>query len=219
MSNDTFLTYNFFRIMNEANQLRLRQSANALIQAIGTSEDKASIVSPFLDNLLVQVQNQISAPPAMLYPQLALNTIQQQSGLQLTNERLRIAYRLAGFNPKDNYVTQEITRRFGANLKQGELVNIAQVIADQASIKLDRDAKRRKNVLFKWFEENWTQITPYLDYIVLEDNNNNNNSNNAFNEDEKNDENSHDDSNESNSDMTENDNQNESNQNVGNVSQ
>jgi hypothetical protein len=37
-------------------------------------------------------------------------------------------------------------------------------------MKLDHDAKRRKTVLIKWFEENWTAIAPFLDYIVLEGN-------------------------------------------------
>lgn len=137
------------------------------------SEDRAKIVSPFLDNLLGQIQSRLqttAAPGNLIMPsQVSLQAMQRATGIHLNNELLRIAVRLQGFNPKDNFVTKEITRRFGANLKQGELINIAQVIADTAQIKLDRDAKRRKNVLLKWFEEHWAQITPYLDYIVLED--------------------------------------------------
>jgi hypothetical protein len=36
-------------------------------------------------------------------------------------------------------------------------------------VHLDRDAKRRKSVLLKWFEENWNAIYPFLDYVVLEE--------------------------------------------------
>ncbi|EAX97547.1 hypothetical protein TVAG_006780 [Trichomonas vaginalis G3] len=87
----------------------------------------------------------------------------------VTKEKERIAERLGSFNPKDNAVWHEITQRFGANIKQPELLSIANVLAQNASIKLDRDAKRRKSVLIKWFEENWNAIQPYLAYVVLED--------------------------------------------------
>ena len=86
-----------------------------------------------------------------------------------TKEKERIASRLSGFNPKDNIVWHEITQRFGASIKQPELLSIATVLAQNANVKLDRDAKRRKSVLIKWFEENWAAIHPFLDYVVLED--------------------------------------------------
>ena len=93
----------------------------------------------------------------------------QQPEAAGTKEKERIAERLAGFNPKDNSVWHEITQRFGASIKQPELLSIANVLAQNANIKLDRDAKRRKSVLIKWFEENWASIRPFLDYVVLED--------------------------------------------------
>jgi hypothetical protein len=100
----------------------------------------------------------------------------QSDGLPLVLQRVqdanpgkkRIASRLDGFNPKDTPAWREITRRFGASIKQPELVSIASVLAQSTNIKLDRDAKRRKAVLIKWFEENWTTIEPFLDYVVLE---------------------------------------------------
>lgn len=157
--------------MNEANQLRLRQSANNLIQAIGPTEERVKMVAPFLDTLLGQIQSRLqpTAPSMMIPSPVSLQAMQRATGVHLNNELFRIAVRLAGFNAKESPVAKEITRRFGANIKQGELINIAQVIADTASIKLDRDAKRRKNVLLKWFDEHWSEITPYLDYIVLEE--------------------------------------------------
>ena len=87
----------------------------------------------------------------------------------ITKEKERIANRLNNFNPKDTPVWREITQRFGSSIKQPELLSIATVLAQNAHIKLDRDAKRRKAVLIKWFEENWAAIYPYLDYVVLED--------------------------------------------------
>ena len=87
----------------------------------------------------------------------------------VTKEKERIASRLGNFNPKDNIVWREITQRFGASIKQPELLSIATVLAQNANVKLDRDAKRRKSVLIKWFEENWVAIHPFLDYVVLEE--------------------------------------------------
>lgn len=84
-------------------------------------------------------------------------------------EKDRIHSRLDGFNPKDNEVWKVITSKFGPNIKQPELLSIASVCAQNANLKLDRDAKRRKSVLIKWFYENWAAISPYLDFVVLED--------------------------------------------------
>jgi hypothetical protein len=95
---------------------------------------------------------------------LAPGPAQEGSG-----EKERISGRLGDFNAKDSSAWKEITRRFGKNLKQPELLSMANVVASNAGIKLDRDARRRKTVLLKWFEENWTVIQPYLDYVVFED--------------------------------------------------
>ena len=88
---------------------------------------------------------------------------------EANNEKKRISERLNGFNPRDNNAWKEISRRFGSNIKHPELLSIANVLASSANVRLDRDAKRRKTVLIKWFQENWAAISPFLDYVVLED--------------------------------------------------
>jgi hypothetical protein len=93
----------------------------------------------------------------------------QSLAFDTNKEKERIASRLSGFNAKDNGVWKVITQRFGSSIKQPELLSMAQVLAAHASIRLDRDAKRRKSVLVKWFQENWAAIEPYLPYVVLED--------------------------------------------------
>lgn len=151
-------------MITEKNRERLREAATSLIQAVEKDEKKATAIQKYVDLISQQVVQ-------MLYQQ------QQQVNVMMFmqpqkseyNEKVRVAIRLSGFNPKDNYVINEINKRFGPNIKHGELVAIAQAIAEKAQIKLDRDAKRRKNVLLKWFHENWDTISPFLDYIVLED--------------------------------------------------
>jgi hypothetical protein len=102
---------------------------------------------------------------------LDLNQFLAASGIvqEGSREKERISERLGDFNAKDSPVWQEITRRFGKNLKQPDLLSMESVLAGNANIKLDRDAKRRKAVLLKWFDENWAVIEPYLDYVVFED--------------------------------------------------
>jgi hypothetical protein len=53
-------------------------------------------------------------------------------------------------------------------LKQEELVSIAELVAQRLRIKLDRDARRRKTVMIKWFDENWLFILPVLRFVVLD---------------------------------------------------
>ena len=105
-------------------------------------------------------------------PEYTQNQIPDMGSFQShenSREKDRISERMAGFNPKDNDVWRRITAKFGPNIKQPELLSIANVLAQNCNVKLDRDAKRRKSVLIKWFEENWVTISPYLDYVVLED--------------------------------------------------
>lgn len=84
-------------------------------------------------------------------------------------EKDRIKGRLTGFDTKNNIAWHEITTRFGNNVKQQELLSIANILSQNAGIKLDRDAKRRKSVLIKWFNENWNYLAPFLQFVVLED--------------------------------------------------
>ena len=155
------------------NQTRLRDAANRLLQSVGSDESLINLVKPQVENLIVQVQSFLTSStsqpgqfPTGLPIQPAMLQQQTKNGC---DEKQRIAMRMTGFDIKENHVWDEIAKRFGANIKRGELTNIAKVIADAAEIKLDRDAKRRKSVLLKWFDEHWDKIYPLLDYIVLSD--------------------------------------------------
>ena len=109
---------------------------------------------------------------------IALEIIPSKSDLipikpQNGKEKFRIQNRLRDFNPRENQAWKEITSRFGTSLKQPELLSIAQVLSQNANVKLDRDAKRRKCVLIKWFSENWSKLQPFLGYVILENSSDN----------------------------------------------
>lgn len=120
-------------------------------------------------NTKEQIDSQNLALMTFLTTHVNIDNLLNPNSGELNREKERIAGRLQGFNPKDNPAWHQITQRFGANIKQPELLSIAEVLATNACIKLDRDAKRRKTVLIKWFSENWDKIKPFLDYVVLED--------------------------------------------------
>lgn len=84
-------------------------------------------------------------------------------------ERQTLEDRMKNFDYKSSMAWKEIVIRYGADLTHGELRCVAEVIADNLAISLDREAKRRKNVLIKWFQENLEQIGPFLNKIKLID--------------------------------------------------
>jgi hypothetical protein len=48
-----------------------------------------------------------------------------------------------------------------------ELVAVSKVIGHEANLAIDREAKRRKPVLFKWLDDNWEQMKEYAEKIEL----------------------------------------------------
>jgi len=85
-----------------------------------------------------------------------------------TNETARIKKRVGEFNWKKSKVWKSLSNRFGDKITQEELISIAELLANTIEVKLDRDARRRKVVLIKWFEENWAKIEPLVKYIILD---------------------------------------------------
>ena len=97
---------------------------------------------------------------------------------QNESERKKIDERLRGFSLNESKAWKAICEKFGPNLNQSELLSIAEVLCSEVNhtqrntpLKVDREAKRRKEVLIKWFDENYPDIQPYLKTIVLEDEN------------------------------------------------
>lgn len=84
-------------------------------------------------------------------------------------ERERVKRRMGGFDWKTSIAWQELTAQFGNKLSHDELISIAELVSVHARLKLDRDAKRRKTVLIKWFQEHWMIIYPILGMIRLKE--------------------------------------------------
>ena len=85
------------------------------------------------------------------------------------NEIARVQQRVSGFDFLCSDAWSYLCRHFGNKVTQEELVSIADAIKPYARVKLDRDARRRKSVILKWYQDNWPQIQHYIKYVVLED--------------------------------------------------
>jgi hypothetical protein len=82
-------------------------------------------------------------------------------------EKQRIAKRLEGFDSQESLAYRELCRRFGTRLRREDLLTIARALTPPGVLRVDRDATRRKEVLLKWFDENWPVLEPRLGCMVL----------------------------------------------------
>lgn len=82
-------------------------------------------------------------------------------------EKERVNKRLSTFSPNCSIAYYWIIKQFGESIKHEQLRYVAQDIAERKRLTLDRDAKRRKTVLLKWFDENWEHIFPvFQEYSI-----------------------------------------------------
>lgn len=82
-------------------------------------------------------------------------------------EQDRIRDRLQEFDYKSSRAWKELEKQQWHERSQKELVSIAQVIAKHCNIDLDRESKRRKEVLIKWFDDHLDQILPCFSQIEI----------------------------------------------------
>lgn len=85
-------------------------------------------------------------------------------------ERHRVSRRLGKFNYKTCPTYQILKDLFGPRRSKTELLSLATCLCLRIpELKLDREAKRRKCVLIKWFDDNIELIRPYLQFYMFTD--------------------------------------------------
>lgn len=83
-------------------------------------------------------------------------------------ERNKLTDRLSNFDYARSAAWKIIKQKGWDNLNQKELLSIASILAEKCNLTLDREAKRRKPILVKWFDENLNVILPVVNFIQLE---------------------------------------------------
>lgn len=73
--------------------------------------------------------------------------------------------RLSGWDYKKSKSWDVIKSRFGKCLDQTNIYCMLQICADKAGLKIDREAKREKQILIKWFEENFDHVIQFFNNI------------------------------------------------------
>lgn len=83
------------------------------------------------------------------------------------SELQRISNRLMGFDYENSIPWMVFTLKLGPHPTHADLLDVARSVSRELGFRLDRDAKRRKIVLIKWFDEHWATIAPYIDYYLV----------------------------------------------------
>jgi hypothetical protein len=81
-----------------------------------------------------------------------------------------VPMQLKGFRYKSSRAWRELSLRFGTDLTASELLSVAEVVAFNLSLTVDRKAKRKKSLLVKWFDDNLKDVIPFLNHVRLIDN-------------------------------------------------
>lgn len=85
----------------------------------------------------------------------------------ITTELLRVNQLVQGFNANKSNAWIYLKSNYGDKITHNELIHIAKIVSVYTGIRVSRDAKRRKVVLLKWFDENWHAIKPVLAMVSL----------------------------------------------------
>ena len=122
--------------------------------------------TPIFSGEPIQTNNKLSPPVSQ---QTVHTQPRAKRRRDRENEIARVQQRVSGFDFLCSDAWTYLCRHFGNKVTQEELVSIADAIKPYARVKLDRDARRRKSVILKWYQDNWPQIQQYIKYVVLED--------------------------------------------------
>ena len=60
---------------------------------------------------------------------------------------------------------------FGSHVSHRFLLDIANQLSQKLNISIDRDTKRRKLVLVKWFEEHWDSLSNHVGNLNVDQEN------------------------------------------------
>ena len=136
-----------------------------LINISYTNNELCDSVEKALYEVIDMVKNKPQYPQTVVLDVLK-QPVQQQfiptKEIKKSDEIERINNQLGGFDWKKSHAWSKISRTIGNEATLPTLRVIAQDMATKVNIRLGRDEKRRKCVLVKWFNDNWSKLEPML---------------------------------------------------------
>ena len=90
----------------------------------------------------------------------------QFKSLQDKYESDFVREKLTNFDPKSCKAWINLTAKYGAKISQNQLLSMAEIVSTQLHLGLFREYKRRKEMLIKWFDENFDIVWPYIESHV-----------------------------------------------------
>jgi hypothetical protein len=78
-------------------------------------------------------------------------------------------FRLGDFRAENSRAAERLRALYPhGDLTRRSLCSVASLIAALADVKLARDFTRRRELLIKWFEDNYEALEPYLAFFELD---------------------------------------------------
>ena len=103
-------------------------------------------------------------------PMMSIVQVPKYQAPQPSLEKQKLAIKLGGFDYKSSEAWRKIVELYGTDIKRTTLCDIAKYIAEKKGLKMDRDSKRRKDVLLKWYNDNWSVVYGILEKVKVKDN-------------------------------------------------
>ena len=143
-----------------------------LIDVIGNKQQAALFVQNSFENLLLRLRENV--PPVQIQqvpkPISMIQQINQQFipsypilNPKISDNSLDKSWLISQNNLKNSPSYQYLLEKFGPEIHLTFLLKMAEDISFKLKIPLNREIKRKKTLLIKWFEDYWSIIFPIID--------------------------------------------------------
>ena len=178
-----FFLLDFFFLLMSTNQTTLLLSKLTKLVDISSSDEK---ITEIVQNTLQTISEAYLKTPVGVPEEIkALNELEDPKSSPLLSEfakqkpifmhkpqsddKEKVKAILGDFDPNKSEAWLTLEENFGVNVKQPPLLEIAKIIGQHVHINVNRNARRRKSVLIKWYHDNWDVIKPYIKNFRVDD--------------------------------------------------
>jgi hypothetical protein len=77
-------------------------------------------------------------------------------------DRRRNVRKEGDFDWKESKEWADLRQRYGEDIHLADVLDLARIVAERSALALDREARRRKSELIKWFHDHWKVVVPHF---------------------------------------------------------